>query len=90
MLNSVIYLHFCHCIDDIMLEWYLLSFLMITIVFLFHFRGKLEFKLECELGFGFGFEYIWIWNGKNVNMLDQLILLVQLSDVSVTNSNSYS
>ena len=51
---------FSHCIDDIMLEWYLLSFLMITIVFLFHFRGELEFKLEYELGF----EYIWIWNGK--------------------------
>ena len=61
---------FSHCIDDIMLEWYLLSLLMITIVFLFHFRGEFEFefefelKLECELGFGFGFEYIWIWNGK--------------------------
>ena len=26
----------------------------------------------------------------NVNMLDQLILLVQLSDVSVTNTNGYS
>ena len=25
----------------------------------------------------------------NVNMLDQLILLVQLSDVSVTNTNDY-
>ena len=26
----------------------------------------------------------------NVNMLDQLVLLVQLSDVSVTNTNGYS
>ena len=26
----------------------------------------------------------------NVNMLDELILLVQLSDVSVTNTNGYS
>ena len=26
----------------------------------------------------------------NVNMLDQLILLVQLSDISVTNTNGYS
>ena len=26
----------------------------------------------------------------NVNMLDQLILLIQLSDVSVTNTNDYS
>ena len=28
------------CIDVIVLEWYLISFLMIIIVFLFHYRGE--------------------------------------------------
>ena len=30
------------CIDVIALEWYLISFLMIIIVFLFHYRGDNE------------------------------------------------
>ena len=46
MLNYVIYQYFCHYLDDIMLEWYLISFLMIIIVFLFHYRGGFEFELE--------------------------------------------
>ena len=40
MLNYVIYQHYCHYIDVIALEWYLISFLMIIIVFLFHYRGE--------------------------------------------------
>ena len=55
MLNYVIYYvklcdisTFCHYIDDIVLEWYLLSFLMIIIVFLFHYRGGFECKFELE------------------------------------------
>ena len=85
MLNYVIYSHLCHCIDDIMLELYLLSFLMITIVFLFHFRGKLEFKLECELGFGFAFEYIWNWNGKECEHVGSVDFIGP-----ATNTNGYS
>ena len=49
-------------------------------------NSNLNVNLDLDLHlntYGFGME-------KNVNMLDQLILLVQLSDVSVTNTNSYS
>ena len=42
MLNYVIYQHYCHYIDVIALEWYLISFLMIIIVFLFCYRGESE------------------------------------------------
>ena len=40
MLNYVIYQHYCHYVDGIVLKWYLISFLMIIIVFLFHYRGE--------------------------------------------------
>ena len=58
---------------------------MIIFVFLFHFRGifehiwigRDEFKLEFK-------------HGSECEHVDQLILLVQLSDVSVTNTNGYS
>ena len=51
---------------------------MIIIVFLFDYRG--DNGNECE----HDNEYVDV-----VHMLDQLILLVQLSDVSVTSTNDY-
>ena len=53
MLNYVIYyVKLCDLViflAIIVLEWYLLSFLMTIIVFLFYYRGG--------FGFGFGFEF---------------------------------
>ena len=49
-------------------------------------NSNLNVNLDLDLDlntYGFGME-------KNVNMLDQLILLVQLPDVSVINTNGYS
>ena len=85
MLNYVIYPHFCHYIDDIVFEWYLISFLMIILYFYFTLEVYLNtFGLEeMNLNLDLSMEV-------NVNMLDQLILLVQLSDVSVTNTNGSS
>ena len=58
---------------------------MIIFVFLFCFRGIFEhiWMEEMNLNLDLSMEV-------NVNMLDQLILLVQLSDVTVTNTNGYS
>ena len=62
-----------------------------TIVFLFHFRGKLEFRnLNVNLDLDLDLNTYEVGMEKNVNMLDQLILLVQLPDVSVINTNGYS
>ena len=85
MLNYVIYPHFCHCFDDIVFEWYLISFLMIILYFYFALEVYLNtFGLEeMNLNLDLRMEV-------NVDMFDQLILLVQLSDVSVTNTNGSS
>ena len=49
-------------------------------------NSNLNVNLDLDLHLNtYGFEM-----EKNVNMLDQLILLVQLPDVSVINSNGYS
>ena len=52
MLNYVIYyVKLCDLViflAIIVLEWYLLSFLMTIIVFLFYCRGEFGFEIECE------------------------------------------
>ena len=48
MYNYVIFQHYCHYNDVIASEWYLISFLMIFIVFLFYFRGKPDYEHEYE------------------------------------------
>ena len=49
-------------------------------------NSNLNVNLDLDLDLNtYGFEM-----EKNVNMLDQLILLVQLPDVSVINPNGYS
>ena len=66
MLNYVIYyVKLCDLViflAIIVLEWYLLSFLMTIIVFLFYYRGEFEFELEveCEFESEFEFESAWI------------------------------
>ena len=75
MLNYVIYyVKLCDLV--IVLEWYLLSFLMTIIVFLFYYRGELNVNLNLNLNL-------------NLECLDQLIVVVQLPDVSHTNTNGY-
>ena len=84
MLNYVIYyVKLCDLViflAIIMLEWYLLSFLMTIIVFLFIVEVNLDLKLNVNLNLN--------WN-LNLECLDQLIVVVQLPDVSHTNTNGY-
>ena len=61
MLNYVIYyVKLCDLViflAIVVLEWYLLSFLMTIIVFLFYYRGEFEFGgFECEFESEFEFE----------------------------------
>ena len=54
MLNYVIYyVKLCDLViflANIVMEWYLLSFLMTIIVFLFYYRGEFECEFEFESG----------------------------------------
>ena len=75
MLNYVIYQHYCHYIDVITLEWYLISFLLIIIVFLFHYRGEHELEHDKDIR----------WNGnkcKHVGPVDPVGSSYQMSVLS--------